>query len=147
MSWFAGKKLLVPLDFGEKSKMALDASLDMASGEDVYVIHVAADLATASPEVIWDSHTDEVRRENIEASFHKEFAADKYRNVRFHVSFGDPGHAIADFAEKNGVDVIVMPSHGRTGLKRLLLGAVAERALRRAHCPVLVLRQSESFFS
>ena len=140
MNWFEGKKLLVPIDFGEESKKALDTSLEMTPGSDVYVVHVAPDLAAASPEVIWDSHTDELRRGNIEASFHKEFSADKYRKLRFQVSFGDPGHAIADLAEAIGVDVIVMPSHGRTGLQRLLLGSVAERVLRLAHCPVLVLR-------
>ena len=62
-------------------------------------------------------------------------------DVIFQVQFGDPGHGITDYAEEVGADVIVMPSHGRTGLRRLLIGSVAERVLRLAHCPVLVLRK------
>jgi nucleotide-binding universal stress UspA family protein len=59
------------------------------------------------------------------------------------VAFGDPGQRITAYAEEVGADVIVMPSHGRTGLKRLLLGSVAERVLRLAHCPVLVLKSKQ----
>ena len=54
---------------------------------------------------------------------------------------GDPGLMIADYAADVQADLIVMPSHGYHGVKRLLLGSVAERVLRHANCPVLVLRR------
>ena len=57
------------------------------------------------------------------------------------VAFGDPGREITEFAERQKADLIVIPSHGRTGLTRLLPGAVAERVAPSAHCPVLVLRK------
>jgi nucleotide-binding universal stress UspA family protein len=60
--------------------------------------------------------------------------------VRFEVLFGDPGHEIAQFAKERGAGMIVMSSHGRTGLAHLLIGSVAERVVRLAQCPVLVLR-------
>ena len=60
--------------------------------------------------------------------------------MKIDVEIGDPGHRIADVAAKLGADLIVMPSHGRTGIERMLIGSVAERVLRLAHCPVLVLR-------
>ena len=56
---------------------------------------------------------------------------------------GDPGLLIADYAAEVHADLIVMPSHGYHGVKRLLLGSVAERVLRHANCPVLVLRRPE----
>ncbi len=142
MNWFDNKKLLVPIDFGEGSQKAIDAALQMStSTSNVYVVHVAPDLTVSSPEVVWDTLSDEVREENIEKAFHEQFAAAKYHDVHFHVLFGDPGHSIAAYAEELQADVVVMPSHGRTGLKRLLIGSVAERVVRLAHCPVLVLRE------
>ncbi len=54
------------------------------------------------------------------------------------VCVGDPGFAIADYARAHNADLIVIPSHGYHGIKRLLLGSVAERVVRHAGCPVLV---------
>jgi len=141
MYWFDKRKLLVPFDFSEESQEAIDASLQMAaSTSNVYVVHVSPDLTISSPEVVWEYLTEDERRESIEKSFHRRFAAAKYQDVNFHVLFGDPGHGIAAYAEEIEADVIVMPTHGRTGLRRLLIGSVAERVLRLAHCPVLILR-------
>ena len=53
---------------------------------------------------------------------------------------GDPGSEIVSFANEVNANMIIMPSHGRTGISRLLIGSVAERVLRLASCPVLVLR-------
>ncbi len=141
MNWFQEKKILVPFDFSDESRQAIDTALSMATADHIHVVHVAPDLAVASPEVVWDTHTDEQRRESTTRSFDREFKDAKYRDVTFHVSFGDPGHGISKFAEDIGADVIVMPSHGRTGLKHLVIGSVAERVMRLAHCPVLVLRK------
>jgi nucleotide-binding universal stress UspA family protein len=52
---------------------------------------------------------------------------------------GNPGDEIVDYAAKIGADLIVMGSHGRTGLRRILLGSVAEKVLHRATCPVLIV--------
>ena len=57
---------------------------------------------------------------------------------------GDPGTEIAEYAKSINADLIVIPSHGYHGIKRALLGSVAERVLRHAHCPVLVLRRSDA---
>jgi nucleotide-binding universal stress UspA family protein len=53
---------------------------------------------------------------------------------------GTPAGAIVHLAEKEGVDMIVMPTHGRTGLVRLLMGSVAEEVVRKAKCPVLTVK-------
>ena len=61
--------------------------------------------------------------------------------VEHHLLTGAPGLAILDFAQQQGVDMIVLGSHGRTGLARLLLGSIAEQVVRNAHCPVLTFKQ------
>lgn len=55
---------------------------------------------------------------------------------------GDPAAAIVALAERQGVDLIVMGSHGRKGIPRLLLGSVAELVVRKANCPVLTCKQT-----
>lgn len=55
-----------------------------------------------------------------------------------------PGEAIAEHAAKIGADLVIVGSHGRTGLRRILLGSVAERVVRLAKCPVLVVRPDAS---
>jgi nucleotide-binding universal stress UspA family protein len=65
------------------------------------------------------------------------------RRVQYqhHYLKGSPVAEITGFAEREQIDLIVMASHGRTGLWRLLMGSVAEGVLRRAHCPVLIIKQ------
>lgn len=60
--------------------------------------------------------------------------------VEYRLIEGDPSEEIVSFARENGVDLIVMGTHGRTGVGRLLMGSVAELVLRRAPCPVLTLK-------
>jgi nucleotide-binding universal stress UspA family protein len=55
---------------------------------------------------------------------------------------GSPATAIVFLAEKENVDMIVMPTHGRTGLSRLLMGSVAEEVVRKAKCPVLTVKSA-----
>ncbi|MBI2480643.1 MAG: universal stress protein [Planctomycetia bacterium] len=74
--------------------------------------------------------------EELKASF----ADEKYAELKLYAEFGDPGHRIAEHADAIRAQLIVMPSHGRRGIKRLLVGSVAERVTRLSHCPVLVLR-------
>ncbi len=140
-NWFAGKQILVPVDFSDESIKAVGDALDMADSADlVHVVHVAPDLDVTTPGVVWESISEDVQRENIEASFAKTFADESYKGITFHVAFGDAGRGIVEHAASMEADVIVMPSHGRTGFRRLLIGSVAERVLRLAHLPVLVLR-------
>ena len=56
---------------------------------------------------------------------------------------GDPDDAIVEYAREHGADLIVMGSHGHTGLRHLLMGSVAEHVLRHAPCPVLIVRHLE----
>ena len=84
-----------------------------------------------------DSLTVDVLSDNVSDNY---VTKTPFAQVDFHVRFGDPGREIAAFAESQHADLIVMPSHGRTGLSRILIGSVAERVVRLAHCPVLILK-------
>lgn len=140
-NWFNGKTILVPVDFSEESVKAVNDAIEMAdSTKLVHVVHVAPDLDVTTPGVVWESISEDVQRQNIEASFDKTFTDPKYQGITYHVTFGDAGRGIVEHAQEIKADVIVMPSHGRTGFRRLLIGSVAERVLRLAHLPVLVLR-------
>lgn len=140
-NWFENKALLVPVDFSDDSIKSVDEALAMADSADkVHVVHVAADLDVTTPGVVWESLTEDVQRKNVNEAFAKYFSDARYGGLNFHVSFGDAGHRIVEQAEAIKADAIVMASHGRTGFRRLLIGSVAERVLRLAHLPVVMLR-------
>ncbi|MEM8864955.1 MAG: universal stress protein [Planctomycetota bacterium] len=143
------KRVLVPTDFSPQAEQALLEAFDLVDKpSDVTVLHVAPPLesyAVADPAIVWDSVSDEVRRERIAETFLSTPGPDgkldpRRKQVDFQVLFGYPAEEIAKFAQDHHFDMIMMPSHGRTGLRRLFVGSVAERVVRTAHCPVLVLR-------
>jgi len=61
--------------------------------------------------------------------------------LKIEVRFGDPGHEIVEYAREIEAGLVVMASHGQSALRHLLIGSVAERVVRLAHCPVLVLKR------
>ena len=141
MKWFQNRDLVVPIDFSDESIAAVDVALELAEKPSlVHVIHVLPLLETLSPGMVWDTVDEESRSEHAEKALKDKLAGPKFDGIHTAIRFGDAGHEIADFAGKVEAGLIVLPSHGRTGLKRLLIGSVAERVVRLAHCPVLVLR-------
>ena len=141
MKWFQNRDLVVPVDFSDDSFAALDVALQLAEKPSlVHVIHVLPLLEPLSPGMVWDTVDEESRSEHAEKALKDKLAESKFEGIHMAITFGDAGQEIAEFAEKVEAGLIVLPSHGRTGLKRLLIGSVAERVVRLAHCPVLVLR-------
>lgn len=65
-------------------------------------------------------------------------------DVETDLTSGNPFSSIVDRAQQGGIDLIIMPTHGRTGLKHVLMGSVAERVVQYAPCPVLVVRPRQS---
>lgn len=142
MVLFSKDKILVPTDFSEKSLQALEETIAFAeASSDVHVIHVLRPLEATEPGVVWESVTDEKRKANVEKLFAEKFGGSEYKGLNFAIEMGDPTAEIIDYAEKQHIDLIVMPSRGRTGISRFFMGSIAERVIRFAHCPVLVLRQ------
>jgi nucleotide-binding universal stress UspA family protein len=141
MPWSPRQTVLTPVDFSQESLEAVDTAVDLAGDSSkVHVLHVLPELSAADPGVIWQTADDEKRSEHVREVLRKKLADPKFAGVRIHVAVGDPGHQIAKFAGLLSADLIVIPSHGRRGVRRLLIGSVAERVVRLAHCPVLVLR-------
>jgi nucleotide-binding universal stress UspA family protein len=141
VSWLPKQNVVVPVDFSEQSIKAVDLALDLVEDTSrVHVVHVLPPLTYLEPGVVGVAVDDDARRRRVEVALREQLAAGQYERVQIHVVIGDPGHKITELGAKLKADLIVLPSHGRTGLKRLLIGSVAERVVRLAHCPVLVLR-------
>jgi nucleotide-binding universal stress UspA family protein len=138
------KNVLVPTDFSDESvKVVEDWIGQVESPDQLTVLHVAPQAAPSEADLAvgWDIESNETRSARLLKMLHKKFSDLKYAKVNFEVKFGTPATEIAKFAEEHQADLIVLPSHGRTGLARLMIGSVAERVVRLAHCPVLVIRE------
>ena len=140
------KRILVPTDFSADAAAALSYALRFAQpfGASVHLLHVVADPLAAGA---WSSavYTAEIAGLHInlvrdaEQRLQQE-AAEKGVPIATEVRTGDAAHAVLDVASQKGIDLIVMGTHGRTGLAHLVMGSVAERVVRLAPCPVLTLR-------
>ncbi len=141
MKNYSSKTVIVPWDFSENSKAALKATLDLVEEHDkIEVVHVTPHLSAMEPGVVWGTITEDTVISNLDKSFRKNAEESGFPELKFTSVFGDPGSRIADIATERDASLIVISSHGRTGLNRMLLGSVAERVVRLAPCPVLVLR-------
>jgi nucleotide-binding universal stress UspA family protein len=141
MSGLNAQRIVVPIDFSDLSYAALDRAIEIAgeSGE-VLAIHALTELSTMEPGNLFGSISDDDRIRSTEAFLQEKLTDVRFARVKAHAVVGDAGREIAAFAEREGADLIVMPSHGYGLIKHLLLGSVAERVVRIAPCPVLVLR-------
>jgi nucleotide-binding universal stress UspA family protein len=90
--------------------------------------------------MIWETVDNESRVRHAEIALQDILDSTPFQKIGLHVRLGEPAREIVTFAEHVKAELIVLPSHGRTGLSRLLIGSVAERVVRMAHCPVLILR-------
>ena len=145
MNFFKEHKILVPNDFSDASEEAIRLALRLAiTPEDVHIAQFFQELPVVEPGVIWETLSDEKRVENVRDAMQKQLAEiPGSENVHLNVRIGEPGSGIADLAEELKVGLIVIPSHGRTGMSRFLLGSVAEKVVRLAKCPVLVLKNED----
>lgn len=142
MSWLQKSRVLVPIDFSEESFAALQPAREfVTAASGLYVLHVLSHLHPAEPGVVWNNLDDPKRKQKVEEALRDRFQNSDYQNVHIMVTVGDPSSEIIDYAKTIEADLIVIPSHGRTGLSRFFLGSVAERVVRFAHCPVVVLRK------
>ena len=142
MKWLPRKTVVVPFDFSDDSAQALETALEMTSDSaHIHVIHVLPILETTDPGMIWETIDDAQRAEQARGALDEDL---KKRGLvgDFHlkIAFGDPGHSIVDYAHEIEAGLIVVASHGMSRLRHLLIGSVAERVVRLAHCPVLVLK-------
>jgi nucleotide-binding universal stress UspA family protein len=142
MPWLPKRTVIVPVDFSDESFAAIDTALQLvAKPADVRVVHVLPTIEPTDLEAIWMTVDPAAREEHTVKAINERLAKAKVTGVEVRILFGEPGHAIADFAAQEKADLVVLPSHGRTGISRVLIGSTAERVVRLCHCPVLVLRK------
>ncbi len=142
MAYTPKKSVLVPIDFSDRSFEALDTALEMAeSPAAVHAVYVMLDLSPMEPGEIWGTIDIASRTKAAQESLKKRLSAPKYQGIQCSVEFGDPSTMVTQVAKRENTELIILTSHGRTGLSHLLIGSVAERIVRMAHCPVLVLRK------
>ncbi|WP_297887873.1 universal stress protein [uncultured Halorubrum sp.] len=143
--------ILIPTDGSETAKAAVDHAVDHAQRygarlHALYVVDIDAvnfGLGTEQVDRIRQGKFGEMTelKERAEAATGvvADAAAEHDVEVREEIRAGTPHDVIADYADDEGIDLIVMGSHGRTGVRRALLGSVTERTLRSTHVPVLVV--------
>jgi nucleotide-binding universal stress UspA family protein len=136
-------RVLVPVDGSEPATEALEYALERFEDAEIVVLYVMdpVDNATAwgpSGADGWISASEERAETTLEAA--ASAAAEAGRTVRTESILGRPSNTIVQYADEHDIDHIVVGSHGRGGLSRILLGSVAETVVRRAPVPVTVAR-------
>ena len=146
-SLLAIKSILVPLDFSASSERALDyaAALARQFKAKLTLLHVVEpvatpDFAASFPLAMENDQAKAAAKKHLE-SVAKAARISRGRVEKMLVRFGRSFHEITDAARTRKVDLIVISTHGYTGVKHALLGSTTERVVRHAHCPVLVVRQ------
>ncbi|HET6442343.1 MAG TPA: universal stress protein [Phycisphaerae bacterium] len=147
-------KLLVPTDFSEDSEQAARYAVELAKRfqAEIHCIHVVdipADLLSTSDYYMTgpsEQFIDQIREEskkNLEG-----FAEKNLEGAQVQTAFleGSPFVEIIRYARDQQIDLVVIATHGRTGLKHVLFGSVAEKVVRKAPCPVLVVKREEHDF-
>jgi nucleotide-binding universal stress UspA family protein len=143
------KKILVPLDGSELAKSALDQAEKLAKTFDAEIIlfQVVPFMPIyGSPELVTPLIVDEKQKEAAEGYLLR--LTEELKQKGFKVSAtAKTGQQVAveiiDFAKENGVDLIVMCTHGRSGISRWVLGSIALKVLTRAETPILLLRSKD----
>jgi nucleotide-binding universal stress UspA family protein len=135
------RKILVPTDLSEFSLAAIDhaVSFGLLYSSKLYLLHVVdAPASVFGPDPKQERELEDHAGKQLE-----EFASKKLRTdmkFAFAVRRGSPADEITHFAEEEGIDLIVMATHGRTGLRHIVPGSVAEKVVRLSTVPVLTVK-------
>jgi len=139
-------RILVPIDGAQQSTDALKYALEEFRSDDITVIHIidpieAGYTAQATVPGYSEEWYEEAEAEADALFEEAQTLADEYGvTLETAVEVGRPSRTIVDYAEENGYDHIIMGSHGRSGVTRILLGSVAESVVRRSPLPVTIVR-------
>ena len=146
------RKILAPTDFSEPSRIAVNYAVDMAApGGTVILCHVVDDIPLTYGYVGVAVPPPELGRKMAEEAAREldRFVPDSVPQgvtIERRVLHGSAFVSIVRLAREEDVDIIVMGTHGRSGLKHILIGSVAEKVVRKSPCPVLVVRPPNAKF-
>lgn len=132
-------KILCPVDFDQNSLLALRLATELAQerGATLHLLHVVA--VPPGPEVALPFGKMETAARTRLEKLARQKIGDKAA-YEVDVLMGDPGVEVLQLAKRLRADLIVMATHGRKGLRHIVLGSVAERVVREAPCPVLTVK-------
>jgi nucleotide-binding universal stress UspA family protein len=142
----ANNKILVPIDFSDYSKEALKVAENFAKEHNAKLdlIHVIPNAVQFHVEGSYiNILKDYPHLINETTDGLKKFYSEKKQfdiDADYHVKFGDAASEIVDFSNQNDVKLIVMSTHGLTGIKKFFIGSIAEKVLRSSDCPVLIVK-------
>lgn len=146
-------RILVPTDFSKHSENALTYATAFAEkfNAELYLLHVVQDLALFVPEAVSPTPIAppvEQLTASVREALDRVIDTHELRRFTVHaeVREGSPFYEIIRFTRENDIDLIIMGTHGHTGLVHVLLGSVAEKVVRKAPCPVLTVRHPEHEF-
>ena len=135
------RKILFPTDFSTLGQPALEMATSLARdhGATLLIIHVEEPpIAYGGGEMYYG--LAEPDRDELQSMLTEVVPTDPSVACEHRLLSGTPAKAIVQTAERESVELIVMPTHGRTGLLRLLMGSVAEEVVRKATCPVVTIK-------
>jgi nucleotide-binding universal stress UspA family protein len=144
--------MVVAYDFSDTAQVSLERGIALAQAEPDHIMHIIAVLDERGSlgilkkkgKVTYDDTV--VIQETLEGYINTQLeTVVKDAELRFfvHVRLGSPAEEILRLGEEVGAHIILVGSHGRTGLKRVFMGSVSEKVVREAKCPVLVVRPRE----
>jgi nucleotide-binding universal stress UspA family protein len=142
------KRICCPIDFSDASHAAMEVAAHLArkNGASLVLLHAYPipgytfpdGSVVASPRMMQElADQAEKHLKKWRAEAEKLVGA---AQVRTEKAIGEPAAEILSFAKSSGQELLVLGTHGRTGLEHALMGSVAERVVRKAHCPVLTVR-------
>ncbi len=136
------KKILFPTDFSHTGDAALALATSMArdTGATLLIIHVEEPpMAYGGGEMYYGVPEPDLK--TLKTMLSEVKPSDPEVPYKHRLITGHPAHAIVQLAESEDVDLIVMGTHGRSGLSRLLMGSVTENVMRKAPCPMLTYKE------
>ena len=147
---FGPKRILVPLDFSPCSEKALQYAIPFARqfGAKLVLVHVIQSYVPLSEFTAGDpgfvpANSQDTAQKRLRAL--QENLGNGIKSCVV-VQVGNPYTRIVETARKLGIDLIILSTHGHTGLAHVFLGSTTEKVVRRAGCPVLVVRENENEF-
>jgi len=145
-------KILCPVDFSEFTDEILEYAVNIAKRFDseLHMIHVIPNLNYFTPYESFLTPENLVAIErNIEGEVGKDFdKVTKKLDLPFKqvIKTGVTFVEIIDYVKEHGIDLVVMGTHGRSGIEHILIGSVAEKVVRKSPCPVLTVRPKDKAF-
>lgn len=145
------KTILVPTDFSEESARSLGYAAAFAAqfGGRLIILNVVPLIPSSDlifgPMILPETSMKKGARIELKA-WVDTFRLNPSLSVRLQIRLGQPWREIVDAAESSRAGLVIISTHGRTGLARQLMGSTAEQVVRHAHCPVMVLKKQEPDF-